>query len=185
MFVATASDTDGSVSRVEFYEGATKLGQILSPPYQYSWIAPTAGNCSLAAVTTDNLGVSTTSVPIVIGLSATNQPPAVNLSTPVNGAQVNVGAAVTVTAVANDLDGSIARVEFFAGSTPIGQALGAPYSVMWSAAAVGSYSLTAVAYDNLGSSTTSAAINIGVVSPVDNGWPRRIRRRSVREGGRR
>jgi chitinase len=55
-----------------------------------------------------------------------------------------------VTASAADSDGTVAKVDFFAGATPIGTATSAPYSVSWSNVAAGAYSLTAVATDNAG-----------------------------------
>jgi hypothetical protein len=34
---ATASDSDGSVSKVEFFNGATKLGEDTTAPYSFAW----------------------------------------------------------------------------------------------------------------------------------------------------
>jgi hypothetical protein len=55
----------------------------------------------------------------------------------------------------------VARVDFYAGATLIGSDGSSPYSVTWNAPA-GSYSLTAVAFDNTGAKTTSAARSISV-----------------------
>lgn len=38
--VATASDPDGSVQRVEFFDGTTSLGAVLQPPYTLNWASP-------------------------------------------------------------------------------------------------------------------------------------------------
>ncbi|MFZ1458630.1 MAG: Ig-like domain-containing protein [Candidatus Saccharimonadales bacterium] len=61
---ATASDAVG-VTKVEFYQGATKLGEDLSSPYAYSWDSTTVanGNYSLTAKALDaagNIGTSNT-----------------------------------------------------------------------------------------------------------------------------
>jgi chitinase len=69
---------------------------------------------------------------------------------------------VPLTATASDSDGSIAKVEFYSGTTLLGTDTSAPYSFTWSSVAAGSYSLTAVGYDNLGLKSTSTARTITV-----------------------
>ena len=54
------------------------------------------------------------------------------------------------------------KVEFFQGSTSLGVDTGSPYSVTWSNVSAGSYSLTAIATDNEGATTTSSAVSITV-----------------------
>ena len=58
---ATASDTDGAVTKVDFFEGPTKIATVTSPPYTYNWPGVGAGTYVLTAVATDNRGGSTTS----------------------------------------------------------------------------------------------------------------------------
>jgi predicted phage tail protein len=69
---------------------------------------------------------------------------------------------VDLTATASDTDGSVAKVEFYSGATLLGTDTSSPYSFTWSSVPAGTYSLTAVAYDNLGAKTTSAARSITV-----------------------
>src|SRR5207245_1787607 len=60
---ATASDSDGSISKVEFFQGVTSLGSKTSAPYSLTWSNVTGGSYALTARATDNLGmVSTSSV---------------------------------------------------------------------------------------------------------------------------
>jgi glucose/arabinose dehydrogenase len=94
-----------------------------------------------------------------------NQPPTVQLSAPA-GATVNT--AVTLSADAADSDGSVTRVDFSDGSTPIGSDSTAPYSISWTPTTTGSKTLTARAFDNNGASTTSAAVTITVNPAVGN-----------------
>ena len=63
---ANASDTNGSVTKVEFYQGNTKLGEDVAGPYQYYWTNPPAGFYSITARATDNSGLMTTSAPVSI-----------------------------------------------------------------------------------------------------------------------
>ncbi|NVO32576.1 Ig-like domain-containing protein [Hymenobacter lapidiphilus] len=67
---ATASDADGSVSKVEFFNGATKLGEDLTAPYALSFTPATAGTLSLTARATDNAGAATTSATVALNVTA-------------------------------------------------------------------------------------------------------------------
>ena len=58
---AGASDSDGTVSRVDFYQGSTLLGTATSNPYSISWNNVAAGRYALTAKATDNGGAVTTS----------------------------------------------------------------------------------------------------------------------------
>lgn len=67
---ANASDPDGAVSKVEFYNGSTLLGTVTSAPYTYAWTNVAAGNYTITAKAYDNNGaVSSTSVSISVGSS--------------------------------------------------------------------------------------------------------------------
>ncbi|MEU9886639.1 glycoside hydrolase family 48 protein [Sphaerisporangium sp. NPDC051011] len=68
---ANAADSDGTVSKVEFYNGTTLLGTDTTAPYTYSWTGVAAGDYSLTAKATDNAGATTTSSPVGITVSGT------------------------------------------------------------------------------------------------------------------
>jgi hypothetical protein len=68
-----------------------------------------------------------------------------------------------LTASASD-DGSVAKVEYYAGALKIGQATASPYTFVWTPGATGSYVLTAVATDNTGLTTTSNAATVSVTA---------------------
>ncbi|MCA8829550.1 Ig-like domain-containing protein [Hymenobacter pini] len=323
---ATAADADGSVAKVEFFNGSTKLGEDTSAPYQLSWTPTAAGSVSLTAKATDNAGASTTSAAVAVTVnpatvatpsptftgpanstffrainiggsavtldgnsweasagaanvqlsgmvfsntSTTLQPSAdaaraSMLTTAIGGtnvgatvsnvpngtysvyayiwednnpettnivlegqtvqsnyntgsagtwkrlgpfttnitdgnivlatsgghpnlsgieiwkantatqnqaptvslaaasSSVTVNSALALTATAADADGSVAKVEFFNGSTKLGEDTSAPYQLSWTPTAAGSVSLTAKATDNAGASTTSAAVAVTV-----------------------
>ena len=90
-----------------------------------------------------------------------NLPPTVAIDSPINGASFTAPANVTITATANDSDGSVTNVAFFDGGTFLGETNNVPYTVTASLA-TGPHALTAVATDNLGLSTTSAVVNVTV-----------------------
>lgn len=168
---ANASDADGSVAKVEFFRGTTSLGSDTTSPYAVTWSNASAGTYALKAVATDNAGATATSATVNITVNAANQAPTVSITSPANGASFSTGASITVNASASDADGSIAQVEFFRGTSSLGIDTSAPYSVIWSNAAAGSYSLTAVAKDNAGATTTSTAVGVTVSSTSDTTAP--------------
>ncbi len=63
---ANAADPDGSVARVEFFNGGTKLGQDTSAPYRYTWNIGVVATYTLTARATDNAGATTTSTPVTV-----------------------------------------------------------------------------------------------------------------------
>jgi hypothetical protein len=97
----------------------------------------------------------------VIGQSG-NQNPAVTITQPTNGAQVAAPATVTIAANASDPENRMASVGFYVEGTLIATDTTSPYSASWSASTPGTYSLTAVAQDADGGSTTSSAVSVTV-----------------------
>jgi regulation of enolase protein 1 (concanavalin A-like superfamily) len=95
-----------------------------------------------------------------------NVAPTVSLTSPAAEATYTAPATVTITAAASDSDGTVARVEFYAGAMLIGTDTAAPFTATWSGAAAGSYELTARATDNVGAAATSAPISITVETPT-------------------
>lgn len=158
---AGASDADGTIARVDFYRGSTLIGSDTSSPYSVSWSNVAAGSYTLTAVATDNSGNTTTSAPVNITVNSTsNAAPSVSITSPASGSSFAAPTTIALTASASDSDGTIASVDFYAGSTLIGSDTTSPFSVNWANAAPGSYSITARATDNAGAATTSVAITV-------------------------
>ena len=95
---------------------------------------------------------------------AANAPPTVALTGPAAGSSFTAPASVTVSATASDSDGTIAKVDFFSGTTLIGTASSSPFTIVWSSVAAGNYSLTARATDNGGATATSSATAVSVTA---------------------
>ena len=70
-----------------------------------------------------------------------------------------------LTATASDPDDGVAKVEFFDGSTLLGEDTASPYAFSWTPLAAGPHTITARATDTHGAATTSAAVNVLVVPP--------------------
>lgn len=158
---ADASDTNGTITNVEFYAGSALIGEDVSAPYAVAWTNPPAGPYLLKAVAGDDEGLHATSaaVGIWVGLY-----PAVSITAPTNGEAYASAATVMIQASASDTDGTIAKVEFFEDGTKLGEDSSAPYEYNWVSPPDDLYALTAVVTDDSGLTTMSDVVNITVGS---------------------
>jgi len=161
---ATASGIEDNtpITRVDFHHGSTLIGGSTTAPYTTTWAPPTAGTYHLTAVATDSAGGVTTSAARTITVQGANQLPNVSLTSPLANQSFTAPANIALAAIASDADGTIARVEFFQGSTLIGSATAAPYGAAWNNVPAGSYILTARATDDRGATRSTTAIPITV-----------------------
>jgi len=163
VLTATASDVDGSVVRVVFFQNGVQVAQVNSAPYKYTFSTATAGNYTFTAVATDNLLAQSTSAPVVVSVQ-NNAPPTVSMTA--SPTSVTLGGSTTLQATASDADGTIAKVAYYANGSLIGQSSTAPYQLSYVPATVGTLSLTAVATDNMGGTATSTAVPVTVTASV-------------------
>ena len=153
---ATATVNPGSVTNVDFYLDATLVGNDTSYPFSFVVTGASAGAHTLTAVATSG-GISATSV--VVNVTAANLPPIVSITSPGNGGAVLVGANVPLSATATD-DGAVTNVNFYVDGSLVGSDNSSPFNGTYASATLGSHSLTAVAQDNGGLSTTSSVVTI-------------------------
>ncbi len=157
---ALASDNVG-VTRVDFYDGATVLGLVASPPYTVIWntVGAGEGTHALTAVARDAAGNTATSVARHVTVS---NAPSVSVAAPVDGS--SVAGIVTLSANATALDGRIiAVVDYFVDGSYVGSGSAPPgFAFNWQSRAVtnGSHVLTARATDSGGFVATSAGTNV-------------------------
>lgn len=162
---ADAVDSDGTIAKVEFFQGSTLIGTATSAPYTLSWTNVPAGSYNLTAKASDNVGAVTVSAPLSVTVNA-NSLPTISLSSPAAGTSPFAPAKIVLTAAASDSDGTIAKVEFFEGTTLLGTVTSAPYTLNWANVAAGSYSVTAKATDDLGGTTESTPLSLTVITPA-------------------
>ena len=107
-----------------------------------------------------------------------NIPPVANIVNPVDGAVLPVPATFTLEADVTDEMG-VAKVEFFSGSTKLGETTTVPYTWPLTNLPLGVYSYSVKATDNLGAMTTSSTVRVSVAdiriltspaSPVSPAW---------------
>ncbi|MBQ4801857.1 cellulase family glycosylhydrolase [Aquimarina sp. MMG015] len=98
-----------------------------------------------------------------------NQSPVCSITSPFNDQEFEEGDSATINADVSDSDGVISKVEFYNGTTKIGEDTSLPYQhTISNVSSQISYVLMAKAFDNGGASTDSAPVRIVVSGDVDN-----------------
>jgi len=161
---ATASDPDGEIIKVEFFNGTAKVGERTSAPWSFTWKEVKEGTYSITAAATDNSGSRTVSsaVTVVVEKSAAgiNLAPSIAIASPLNNVSFEAPAIISLTVNASDPDGSITKVEYMAGEVMIGECFVPPFNFTFQSDTAGIFEITAIAYDNLNARTTSAPVTI-------------------------
>ena len=171
---ADASDNVG-VAGVQFkLDGANLQAESTTPPYSISWDTTTASNAShtLTAVARDAAGNTTTSSGVTVTVD-NSAPTGVAVTDPANGATVS-GSAVPVSGTASDNVGVVGMQFKLDGANLQAEDIAPPYSINWdtTVATEGVHTLTAVARDTAGNTTTSATVSVTVnnlIPPVPSG----------------
>ncbi|MCB9322856.1 MAG: carbohydrate-binding protein [Lewinellaceae bacterium] len=117
----------------------------------------------LVRLTVDNGSYSDDDEVYIISSTSPNIAPNVSIFSPMNNAEYIEDDPILIAASASDLAGYVTQVEFFVNNEIIGTLTEAPYTINWSSIP-GEYSITAIAYDNDGSSTVSAPVNITITA---------------------
>ena len=130
---------------------------IAMPATVYVGLAVTSHNtAALATATFSNVVIS--------AAISSNAPPDVSMSGPAPGASYTAPANISISATAGDVDGSVVRVDFYAGTQLVGSDTASPFTATWSNVPAGTYGLTAVATDNEGETATSVPITMTVAA---------------------
>jgi len=110
-------------------------------------------------------GFDSDSDQVMIAVNETgNQPPAIAISSPQTNSDVREGTSILINTRTSDLDGTVAQVKFYVNAALVAEVNQAPFNYEWTPPQVGSYSLTAVAYDDKGLSTESTAVVVHIQS---------------------
>lgn len=165
---ANAADADGTVTGVQFFEGANSLGTDNSAPFSVQWTPTGTGPRTLTARATDDALATTTSA----GVSVTVQPagggdvtaPSATLTAPTQGT-LNLTGSVSITATASDNVG-VTLVEFAVDGESVGTDATAPYAATLAATNVyttGAHTFRVRARDAAGnySPWSSASVTFG------------------------
>ncbi len=91
-------------------------------------------------------------------------PPSVALTSPANGASLIAPADISLEASASDLDGTVQKVQFYSGTTLLGEDSTAPYSFAWNNVPVGVYTIIAKAIDEEGNVSSATPVSVEVAN---------------------
>jgi RHS repeat-associated protein len=157
---ADAADIDGQITKVEFLQGSTIVGEDTTAPYTSDWSSVGVGNYAITARATDNAGAIITSSVVNIVVN-TNQLPIADPNGPysaLSGSQVHFTGSSSM-----DSDGTIANYQWNFGdnTSGTGEVVSHAYS------SVGSYSALLTVTDNLGG-TATASTTVVITSPSNN-----------------
>ena len=154
---AQATNTPGNVASVEFLVDNVALTTLTAYPYSATWTPTSLGTYTISAEVTDNDGNVATSPTISVTV-VTEPPPTVSIISPQAGSISTVSQPITLTADASAPSGTITQVQFFENGIAIGTPVTSPpYTTTFTPLSSGVYTLTAVATDNAGETTTSSA----------------------------
>jgi peptidoglycan/xylan/chitin deacetylase (PgdA/CDA1 family) len=159
-----ASDAVG-IANVQFkVDGHLLGGADTAAPYEANLDSTTLtnGNHVLTAVATNTAGLTTSASETVNVNNVVVTPPTISMLTPLNNSTVS--GSQTISANASDAQG-ISSVQFKLDGNNLGSpVLNAPYSINWDTTAVsnGSHTLTAVATNTAGLTSTAPSVNVNV-----------------------
>ncbi|WP_037576452.1 Ig-like domain-containing protein [Sporocytophaga myxococcoides] len=166
---ASASDADGTVTRVDFYDGTTFLGSDINAPYSLVYNNAPGGTRTFKAVAFDNHGGQNYYTVSVL-VAPANQLPVVSITYPANGIILDPRYSIVATADAYDNDGTITAVYFYKDNTIVGVDYMAPYSAYIDTYLPGVYNIKAEAVDNRNGRKFSA-VNSFTVLPYGLSGP--------------
>ena len=102
----------------------------------------------------------------VTGLASTNRPRGVWLTSPAPASSYTLPATVALAVqVVVASNAGVSKVEFYSGTTKVGENTAFPYAFNWNASGAGTFALKAVAIDTAGGSVTSAPVTITLRAP--------------------
>jgi lysophospholipase L1-like esterase len=122
---ANASDSNGTISKVEFYRNGVIVGTDTTSPYSWIMSSLAAGSYSLSAKATDNAGAVTTSGAVAITVSASTPTPTPTVLMPPTTTSPAEGATLSGTSATvswNSVSGAasyLIRCQDLSGSTPV------------------------------------------------------------------
>lgn len=99
-------------------------------------------------------------------VEAANKAPKVIITSPTNNSNFDTSSSIDIKADAGDEDGTISKVDFYNGTTHIGTATSAPYTITWQNVPKGNHNITAKATDNNSLSSTSEPVAASVNASI-------------------
>ncbi|MEO6928235.1 MAG: Ig-like domain-containing protein, partial [Casimicrobiaceae bacterium] len=156
---ANASQTSGTIVRVDFKANGTVIASAAKAPWTAAW-APSVGTYSIAATALSDKGATSISAAATIRVLAA--PTTITLSAPSPGSKFYPGDVIVLLPATMHVSGSVTRLEYYVDGTLIGSTNSAPYELEWDADSPGLHEAIARVYDSAGNTGTSMPIQIAV-----------------------
>ncbi len=168
---ANASDPDGSIDKVEFYQDGQLIGEASDAPFDYQLGFTPPGVYSFTAKAIDNKGASKISSAVSVTVNAQ---PFAFLSSPANNSIFHGTGNLILLARVGDTDDAVRKVAFLQNGIKVGEDSIAPYSLSLSNLTPGPYFFAVQAFDSRGGSgvSTPAAVLVNAVPVVQIGGAR-------------
>jgi chitinase len=127
---ASASDSDGSIARVDFYDGGSFIGRDTTAPYSVLWQGASTGSHALTAVAVDNRKAKATSSPVTISVVATTDTTAPGVPTGLaTSGRTSSSISLQWNAASDNIGGSgIAGYDVFRNGAKIGATANTSYA---------------------------------------------------------
>jgi chitinase len=174
---ANATDSDGTVTQVQFFRGTTSLGIDTSSPYSVSWTNAAAGSYAVKAVATDNAGATGTSALANITVNPVTTPDTTAPSVPAGLSAPSVTSSsvtLTWTASTDNAGGSgIAGYDVYRNGSLIGSPSSVGYTDSGLSAAT-AYNYRVRARDNAGNASAQGTQISATTSPGGGGGNKRV-----------
>jgi len=159
---ATATDSDGTVVKVEFYEDTTKIGEAADAPYSATWANPSAGSHTLTALAYDDSGAAVRSagIPVTVNSqTATPSPSPSPSASPTSAIKVKVMATTSLIKAGQSAKFKIATTD------PQTQSMNVNYALSGTAVSGINYSLAgATGQVTIPTGDRSAILSLGTLS---------------------
>ncbi|SIN80399.1 Ig-like domain-containing protein [Algoriphagus halophilus] len=165
---ANASDPEGQIKSVEFYNWGNLVTTVTSPPYVFNWTNAEIGNYQVYAKVTDQ--ANQTAVSQTINFTVKNQPddgPGFNaqMVSPTNNSVYEKGVNPVVLKTNATSSGlAIQKVEYFNWGFPILTVTSAPFEYTWSTIEPDNYKVFAQITDQSGKVYTTNEVSFKVTS---------------------
>jgi archaellum component FlaF (FlaF/FlaG flagellin family) len=169
-----ASDPDGNVAKVEFFQNGEKFGEVLGSPFSLKTSALKSGPYIFAARATDNRGFTTNATPVSLVVNAL---PVALITNPSKDTSIRANTPLSIRINATDADGEIEKVELLLNGQKVGEDGQAPYLIQLNNLPIGVQNLSVRVWDDLGDQQVSAIRKVTVLqsTPVSDVQLKRIK----------
>jgi pectate lyase len=149
--ITDALDTDGTIAKVDLYNGTNLMASSTTYPYQFVWNHPDIGVYQFYAVATDNNGATSTSSVLTVEVKA-NRLPLVQVQTTIVPATSSSNSSMVIDVTASDPDGDLLVIEVIQGNNVLQSFTSNASQFVYSNTIPGSYPLIIRVTDMYGNS---------------------------------